>query len=470
MGPQSPEQASMDGAEARLNVLGGRTLGGSTLGEMGSFPVLHPLLTAAVAGHPHFDGEDVHWAAFEREWEEHVKVLKMACGGRDMDVLLLEQLRKSLDKAGQLHLQMRKEANPNLTYESYMRELRFRHGCDVNAQNRSAWESVRFHMRDGEHPTPAELRVFRAEFELKAARVEGKSLAEEHRLVFQQLPRRWQEVITKAEAQRTRGHHWVRVTQVPAQVSKGRLSDLLERATGETIASVQPCDSGFMVECESEAVMRKVLDFNGGVLQGQTIRISRAERKFSATEIFERLTELVGVQASVERTRDVYGCPRAGVAACEAQSPGKESWGSGGSFRTAHSHETPSPSERRVKETVRPTYPRGREAERGGRGGGYQAGKGSSKGADRDRQSYGKSKGGGRSGRGRGSDGRGRGARDECWRCSEEGRDHYHNWWECRTRRRLEAEADKANSTTGGKTKEGSARDGATSSVQKPQH
>ena len=82
-----------------------------------------------------------------------------------------------------------------MMYEGYMSELKHLHGRDVNAQNRMAWEGVRFHRRDPENPTPAELRLFRAEFELKDARVEGHTAAEEHRLVFQELPRKWQEEV-----------------------------------------------------------------------------------------------------------------------------------------------------------------------------------------------------------------------------------------------------------------------------------
>ena len=404
---------------AQVHVLGGRTGGASTLGEMGSFPVLHPLLTAAVESHPRYDGEDVHWAVFEREWEEHVKVLNLACGGRAMDVLLLEQLRKSLDRASQMHLQMCKEANPQLSYEEYIGELRHLHGCDVNAQNRRAWEGVRFHMRDPENPTAAELRVFKAEFELKAARVEGRTAAEEHRLVFQQLPRRWQEEITRTETKRTRGHHWVRITQLPP-MSKGEVCDMLEKATSEAVGKVQPCDAGFMVECDSEALMPKILGFNGWVLKGQTVRVSRAEKKLSAAEMFGRITELVAVQQNVEHTRNAYGCSRANVAAYDAESPGGKSAGSR-DFPRSSPATPPAASHREPhgKGTAQAKSPKG-GSPRGSKG------RGRGKGTTPDR-----------SGRGKPSSAAAA-YWNSCWHCQGAGLDGSHDWKACADRRREE--------------------------------
>jgi hypothetical protein len=254
--------------------------------------VLLPLLEIALKGHPQFSGDDADWSSFERDWEEHVGSLLAALGGQVPDALLMLELEKVLDPANLMILQSRKEANPGVTCGEFERELRRRHSCDTTLQDRWAWENVQFCPKDPARPTLAEWRLFRAEFELLASRVDGRTRDEEHRLIFRQLPRRWQEKVVRAETRRAKSECWARVFH-SHEAAWEEFRQWLEGASGCKFEQVQKLDGGCAVQCGSEELLGKVLDLHGLMVLGHQVRARRMDSRLAAQEIFDVVSELL---------------------------------------------------------------------------------------------------------------------------------------------------------------------------------
>ena len=259
-----------------------------------------PLVALALEARPQFDGQDSSWETFERQWGEHEKMLCAALGSKVPEVFLLAELQKGLDLASRLTLQLRKEQNPHLTCGQFMQELRRAHSCDTSLQDRQAWENVTFCPKDAARSTLAIWNSFRAEFELKSSRVRDKAFWEEHRLLFRQLPRHWQEKVVKAEQKKARSQFWVRISH-PEEWSRCDLRIWLETAIGQRVQEVQSMAGGSAVECSSKEILCKTLDLHGSIVRGHSVRVSRMDRKFTSQEILDLVTDLLRTQEKVDR-------------------------------------------------------------------------------------------------------------------------------------------------------------------------
>ena len=290
--------------------------------------MVNPLLLAlALETHPQFSGEDADWETFEREWEEHERMLSAALGGGVPEILLQQELRKSLDGANQLILQLRKELHPGLTCAEFVRELRRQHSCDTSLQDRWAWEDVKFRPKDAARPTLAEWKLFQAEFELRGSRVIGKAWGEEHRLIFRQLPRFWQEEVVKAERKMAKHQFWVRISLSP-ELAWGDFRGWLEAAIGVHVEGIQQVDNWHLVNCGSKEMLWKCLDHHGSLVSGHQMRVSRMERRLTALEMFNLVTDLLRIRDGVERGCSSGECQS--ITGMEAKEIGESSQGTGG--------------------------------------------------------------------------------------------------------------------------------------------
>ena len=181
---------------ARVNLI---NQGGEVTG------VTHPLTKEALksAKVRKFSGRAEDFEEWEAEWNQFLKLMH---GGQGVlpDATVLLTLKGYLDAASAADLQGRLNMDEKLSYYEFMELLRARHLRDGRMTHRRKWSMVKL-QKNGKSPTLQEWSKFEATYLAKRAMVEDWTDAEDHKLVFQQIPSELQKKVVRETSNRRQG-------------------------------------------------------------------------------------------------------------------------------------------------------------------------------------------------------------------------------------------------------------------------
>ena len=328
-GFQSPTSDLESHCDANIQMISGSIASAAPAVAPG---FIHPLLMSVQGQKPTLTNKyQGGWITFAREWEHHMHFVLACNAGRAIpDRLLLQYLKPCLDKTDQLLLENHWEKKPHMTFQEFWDFLASMYDKDSQAQLRLAWESVKL--------PPGELSLerwltFLREFHLKRDRVEDFTPQEEHKLLFKQLPRDWQQKIIQEEAKRGRNKYLVRMTNLP-NLPLTLLHTLIQEFSHAAVLNVTSTTQGALIHCEDASSQTKVMGLAGNTLHGCTVKCSRVDHSLSGEQLADFITERLQTQHKLETLREVLeGAPKAKMV--QQVQHGKE-----------HSDHTPSPSPR----------------------------------------------------------------------------------------------------------------------------
>ena len=257
---------------------------------------------------------------------------------------MLRTLQECLDEGSNGQVQLIKETQGRPSFKQVWEYLCGVHGYDPTFQCRKAWEGVTLKV-SGTDLTKKEFLLFHSQYLLARGRVVNYSDAEEYTLLTNQLPRFWQDLLSKEEIRRRRGKHWVRVE---GAVSKATVQSFFARGLDEPNIKVEEHAGCFLVECTSQELQVRATKVDGWVVGWVPIKVSTKTRRMTGDEILKWVLEdltyneeikdsLQGRNESVpaREVHEVKGLPppqnpqneswRSGVPATRSPSPGSDS-------------------------------------------------------------------------------------------------------------------------------------------------
>ena len=199
------------------------------------------------------------WQQFVREWKPYELILEKVYPKELWDTIKLETLKGLLDQATLNDFQAKFEADGRVSYADFWDEIDRKFGRDANHQNQQAWRRVRLNVA-GKRMTSAEWRNFRTEFVLRRNRVADRTEAQEYELLMAQLSRFWGDEVAKAESKKNAGGHWVKVSNLPADMTRQELRELMEEWC-ESLRSIVKVENGYRVGLEEEDYRVRLLKY-----------------------------------------------------------------------------------------------------------------------------------------------------------------------------------------------------------------
>ena len=260
-----------------------------------------PYLGMMAGTPPRFSGRVDDWFGFSQEWERHKGFLSMLFGGAEIpNVILLETFGKCLDDISQKLLQQKREENPSLRFSEFWQMLCEEFSGDSSHQQRLAWHQVKL---DTTPPLTLEKwKKFEREFELRRGRVNDWTPTEEYDLIFGQLPENYQLIVSREENKKKRDQFWVKLTNLMGVGVLELQMELSELLDGK-VKTVEEVPKGFLIDCGEDRLKRRLLGMDGFEINGQKIRVTRAERKLRGSEIFSLVGEDLRIRDEVKRKR-----------------------------------------------------------------------------------------------------------------------------------------------------------------------
>ena len=278
----------MPGQDARINVFG---FDHSGLGSMAG-PLISGALKAfeveVFSGNP----EDVE--EFDRKWTLYLRMLQESVGCALPDGLVLGHLRMKLDEGNRAILDAELAMQPNLTYYEFYETFLERNRKDAQTMHHSNWRQVKLQMTGpaGRELTKKDWDKFRANYLMKRSRVEGWSEIIDYEQIFGQLPGYFQQAVVKEQCRRRAGKNWVRVSIPKGLEMKNILQQMKEEVQRELFV-VRTNGTHFVVECPNPEVARALLGIDGCMLDGETVRIQKAEYTMEGNDIFAFVDHLL---------------------------------------------------------------------------------------------------------------------------------------------------------------------------------
>ena len=210
-------------------------------------------------------------------------------------------LKGLLDTATLLDFQTRFEAEGEVDFAEFWEEIDREFGRDANHQNKQAWMRVRLNQA-GKRLTSAEWRAFEKEFILRRNRVTDRTEAQEYELILAQLNRYWGDEVAKAESRKNTGEHWVKMLNLPHEMTRAELETILRR-WDLVPRRVNKIDNGFMVSFDMESDRAKLLRYQNYRVGDSRISLSRARVKLTPTEIFDFISDRLQTLEGAEDLR-----------------------------------------------------------------------------------------------------------------------------------------------------------------------
>ena len=148
----------------------------------------------------------------------------------------------------------------------------------MTQQQRNLWKQVKL---DTTQPlTGDKWRKFQREFELRKFRVSDWTENEEYDMIFGQLPEFYQIRVGTEESKRRKGKFWVKVSNLKG-VTAFEVQEEFAELLGGRLGQVEETPKGFLLECGSERMRRRVIGMDGAEINGCMIKTTRVERKLT---------------------------------------------------------------------------------------------------------------------------------------------------------------------------------------------
>ena len=135
--------------------------------------------------------------------------------------------------------------------------------------------------------------------------MEDKAEREEFDILFKQLPIFWQDKIVRDSHKRTEGKYWVKFMGIPG-VGRDVIEDLLE-LQGIQVRHLKETHGGFNLQGKTEDDEERLLDLNGGKIEGHPIRIIRTRMQLEAADVFRLVGEHLRATEEAEAMRISLG-------------------------------------------------------------------------------------------------------------------------------------------------------------------
>jgi hypothetical protein len=199
-------------------------------------------------------------------------------------------------------LQQKREEDPGLSFKDFWVVLQEEFSGDLTRQQRNLWRGVKL---DTTPPLNGEKwKKFRREFDLRKFRVSDWTETEEYDLILGQLPEFYQVRVGIEENKRNKGRFWAKISNLKG-VTVAELEEEISGILGGKVERVEETPKGFLVECDSERLRRRLLGMDGAEINGALVKVVRVERKLTGKEIFELVGEDLKVRDEVKKKRGV---------------------------------------------------------------------------------------------------------------------------------------------------------------------
>ena len=149
---------------------------------------------------------------------------------------------------------------------------------------------------------------FLREFELLRDRVEDRTPSEEVRLLYANLPQKWQKLLLKEEVRRKKGKYLVRLTGTPPK-APSILQAELQRLLQVHIDKVTPSFNGVIVTTSSVEAQKALLGLHGYTVGGVRITTSKVDSTMTGAELCDHITESLMVEEKFAVLRKTLQLP-----------------------------------------------------------------------------------------------------------------------------------------------------------------
>ena len=206
-----------------------------------------------------------------------------------------------MDKTTLTDFQAKFELAGEVSFADFWDEIDREFGRDADHQNKQAWRRVRLHIA-GKRLKSKEWRTFEKEFILRRNRVDDRTENQEYELIMAQLPSYWGNEVAKAESKKNSGGFWVKITNLPSEMTKSNLRRTLRGIDCEP-RNIIKTDNGFLVSLDDEDDRSQLLKKDGHRVEGHRIGLSRARVKLSPAEIFALIADRLQTSEYAEDMR-----------------------------------------------------------------------------------------------------------------------------------------------------------------------
>ena len=160
----------------------------------------------------------------------------------------LELLRGSLNQSAQNLLWTRLEADPNLTYSTFWKELEGIYDRDPLVHSRRDWERVT--LGGEQHPSIERWEEFVTEFEMKLAGVREVTEWEKQQKFREEIPDELRRELAREEARWAREQFWVQIPE-PLPMPMANLEELVAQLTGRVHSKGEQVMGVVLFDCGS---------------------------------------------------------------------------------------------------------------------------------------------------------------------------------------------------------------------------
>ena len=301
---------SLGGPAARIApILGGATLGAMGVGLSSCMGTAHPMVAEAIRASrvDKFTGRSEDFEEFERRWNWHLRLMSEASPGPLGDTVVLGTLRSYLDEASALMLESQLFKDPGLTYYKFWSDLKDKHMRDARTAHRQAWKAVRLQV-SGSKLTLYDWNKFQEAYKAKRDKVEDWTDSEDMQYVFSQLPPELQTLVLRETNKKRLNKHWVRVV-VPRGLATHSVMEEVAKELERPLTDAIMDKRNFIVQCKNDTEVRFLLEIDRSEIDGQTVRMQKADYAMSGDEIFDYVRRQLEQEDELIRLRQFMGCP-----------------------------------------------------------------------------------------------------------------------------------------------------------------
>ena len=302
----SSEPSSVSFASPNLNLPQARV---NAIGQMSNVVgVTNLLLSEALRATRvrKFSGKAEDFEDFEREWNEHLKIMHEASQGTLPDTVVLMTLRNYLDDASAALLHGKMIVDSDLSYYEFWDELKSTFMRDARAIHRQNWRGVKL-VTAGSRVTLQEWAKFQAQYVAKRVLVEDWADAEDQQHVFSQVPSGLQAKLLAETRKRRHDKLWVRIL-IPEGMTCTEILAELQAELAISFRQVNQEKRHVVVACRDAHEVRLLTGLDGSKIDRHVLKIQRAEYNMSGDEMFAFIRRLLETDDELQVLRRSYGC------------------------------------------------------------------------------------------------------------------------------------------------------------------
>lgn len=264
-----------------------------------------PLLAQALKGVnlQKFSGKSEDLEDFERKWNQYLMLMQEGKGGRPLNnTMVLLTLKNFLDPSSASILESQYRLNPNVSYHTFLRELRQIHKQDGQRNHHQKWKGCKLKCK-GIMPNSQEWGEYQANYLSLRGMVDSYTEQEDFDNVFRNVPAQYRVKVNDEMEKRRRNQYWVRVL-VPNGLDPLSVKNGIENMIGRVFPKFTMDRHQIVIQLDNNRDQLALCEWSGSIVLGHAIKMDVAEYFMTGDEVLEFVRLLLVKEENLQRLVD----------------------------------------------------------------------------------------------------------------------------------------------------------------------